>query len=125
MTAGLNLTVTVFRINDQADDDIGGSQPSGTAIYSGIEGRIFARKPTQALLEQGLETPTIFSGVLVPGTLDVQPNDQIEVTYPLTSFYFGRRFVVIGIQHSSMTDARSFLVVTLRRFEKAHSKLLQ
>ena len=121
MTAGLNLQLDIIRITDQADDTIGGAQPSGTVIYHKAFGRIKSQKPTQMLLEQGLEMPTIFTCVLQPGTLDVQQNDQVQCTYPSTSPHYNHRFIVIGVQHSSMTDSpRAFTVLTLRRFEKAH-----
>jgi hypothetical protein len=128
MPAGLNEVVRIIRITDQADDAIGGAQPSGTVIYPQVYGRITARKPTQALLEQGLETPTIFTVILAPPDnqveMDLDNNDQFEVIAPQTSFNYGHRFVVIGIRHSSMTDRRGYYVVIARRFEKAHSNLL-
>lgn len=129
MTAGMNLVFRLWRITDQADDPVGGAQPSGTVLYPYIYGRLGTRKPTQALLEQGLETPTLFTATMAPPNgildMDVQPNDQFEVISPLNSFYYGRRFVIIGIRHSSMMDGRAYLVVIARRFEKAHSNLLQ
>lgn len=125
MTAGLNLLCNVIRITDLADDPIGGAQPSGTVIYTNVPSRISARKPTQVILEQGLETPTIFTAVLSPGTLDVEMNDQTQVVGPRTSPYFNQIFRVIGLQKSSMTDIRSFLILTLRRIEKSHTNALQ
>lgn len=129
MTAGMNLVLQIIRITDQADDNVGGAMPSGTVLYPHVYGRIATRKPTQALLEQGLETPTLFTVIVVPPNgvvnMDVEPNDQFEVIAPATSFYSGRRFVIIGVRHSSMTDNRSYLVLIARRFEKAHSKFLQ
>lgn len=129
MTAGNNVVFRIWRITDQADDNIGGAQPSGTVTYPQVYGRITARKPTQALLEQGLETPTIFTVIMEPPDnrveMDLANNDQFEVIVPQTSFYYGKRFVIIGIRHSSMTDIRGYYVVIARRFEKAHSNLLQ
>lgn len=123
--AGLNLQFKVIRINDQADDDIGGAQPSGTVLYPLIYGRMVAKKPTQALLEQGLVTPTIFTAVVSPGNISLQYNDQFEVIFPPQSPHLGKRFVVIGIQDAGMTDVRTFKIVTLRRFEQANATLLQ
>lgn len=129
MTAGLNLVFRFWRISDLVDDDIGGAQPSGTVLYPQVYGRLGTRKPTQALLEQGLETPTLFTAVVAPPNgiqnMDVEPNDQFEIINPPTSFYYGRRFVIIGIRHSSMTDGRGYIVLIARRFEKAHSNLRQ
>lgn len=128
MTAGMNVVFQVIRISDPIDDSVGGAVPTGTVIYPFVHGRISSRKPTQALLEQGLETPTLFTVIMVPPdvqNMDVEPNDQFEVIAPPTSFYLGRRFVIIGVRHSSITDNRGYLVIIARRFEKAHSKFLQ
>lgn len=84
-----------------------------------------------ALLEQGLETPEIFSALMSytayspTGTFDVQHNDQYEVTAPPISPFIHKRFVIIGIQHVPMNDARRFLIVTMRRLETANNNLLQ
>lgn len=121
MTAGLNLQCSVVRITDVADDVIGGAQPSGTVVYRGVPSRISARRPTQVILEQGIEVKEIFTAVLTPGTLVVKNNDQIQVTYPVTSPYYGLNFRVLGVQHSSMTDSRGFLILNLRRIEQAMS----
>ena len=63
MTAGLNLVVRVwdYKYNlGEGDDSVGGSQPSGTVLHNQIDARIQSQKPTQALLEQGLEDISMF-----------------------------------------------------------------
>jgi hypothetical protein len=125
MTAGMNLTGNIIRFDNKTDDEVGGSVPTGTVIYSNVYGRISARKPTQALLEQGLEVPEIFTGVLSPGNINIRANDQYEVVSPVISNYYQKRFVIIGVQYSSMGDPRQYLIVTMRRFEIAHNNLLQ
>lgn len=126
MSAGLYLTGRIWRFTSNPhDDEIGGANPSGTVIYSNIQARIEAEPPTLALLEQGLETPTIFVGLLTPGNLILNHNDQLEITSPILSPYVNERFRIIGIQPSSMIDSRSFIVVTLRRLVEAHSNALQ
>lgn len=125
MTAGLNLSVNVVRITDGADDTIGGAQPSGTVVYAGMPCRISARRPTQVILEQGLEVKEIFTAVLSPGSLVVKNNDQIQVVGPTTSPYYLLYFRVLGVQHSSMSDSRGFLILNLRRIEQATSNRIQ
>jgi len=125
MVAGLNLVGNIWRFSDVTDDDVGGAVPTGTILYTNVYGRMSAKKPTQALLEQGLETPEIFTAVLSPGNLSIQHNDQYEVTSPPISSYYKKRFVIIGIQYASMNDSRQYMIVTLRRFEVAHRNTLQ
>ena len=125
MPAGLNLTGRIWRFSYDSDDSVGGALPSGTVLYSNVFSRIQAEKPTLALLEQGLETPEIFTAILSPGTLDLNHNDQYEVTGPPISSYYNKRFRIIGIQHTGMEDERKFLMVTLRRIDEAHSNATQ
>jgi hypothetical protein len=124
MVAGLNLTAKIWRyIYTYGDDDIGGAVPSGTVLYQDVQARIAARKPTMALIEQGLETIKIFTAVLSPGTLAVKENDEIEVTRPTNHPDYGNKFRIIGVQPTSThpDDARGFLMVTLQRSEEAHA----
>lgn len=125
MTAGLYLQGRIWRFTYPSDDNVGGAVPSGTILYTPVYARIKSLEPTQALLEQGLETPEMFRAALFPGAMMLEHNDQFEVTYPPISSYYGKRFVIIGIQNSSMEDPRKYLLVTLRRIEKAHDNLLQ
>lgn len=132
MPAGLNLRGVVWRFTARnSDDTIGGAVPTGTILYTPVFSRISSKKPTQALLEQGLETPEIFEaqlsyvGYSPTGTFDVQHNDQYQVTFPPISEYYGKKFVIIGIQHQSFNDQRRFLTVTMRRLEIANSNNLQ
>jgi hypothetical protein len=132
--AGLNLKGRIWRFTNPVDDDQGGSVPTGTILYEPVFSRIIrSEKPTLALLEQGLETPEIFTGILSyatfspTGTFTVLHNDQYEVTEPRISQHYGKRFVIIGIRPTSYDDNRQFLQVSLRRMEtaKANSNLLQ
>lgn len=129
--SGLNLKGRIWRLTNPADDDQGGSVPTGTVLYEPVFTRIRSEKPTLALLEQGLETPEIFTGIMsysafsVTGAFTVLHNDQYEVTHPPISPHYGKRFVIIGIRPTSMSDNRQFLQVTLRRMETANDNLLQ
>ena len=130
--AGLNLKGRVWRFTAKNNDDsVGGAVPTGTVMYEPVWSRIRSEKPTLALLEQGLETPELFTATLSytayspTGAFDVLHNDQYEVTHPPISIHYGKRFVIIGIRPVSYNDDRRFLQVTLRREETANSNLLQ
>lgn len=131
MPAGLNIAGRIWRFTTPQDDDQGGAIPTGTVLYSPVYSRIKSEKPTLALLEQGLETPEIFTAHLSytafspTGTFDVQHNDQYEVTYPPISSFYQKRFVIIGVRHQEFDDARRYLQVTMRRLETANDNLLQ
>jgi hypothetical protein len=129
--SGLNIKGRVWRFSTPTDDSVGGAVPTGTVLYEPVFSRIRSEKPTLALLEQGLETPEIFTALLaysafsITGSFNVQHNDQYEVTEPAISQHYGKRFVIIGIRPTSYADNRQFLQVTLRRYETANSNLLQ
>lgn len=131
MIAGFNLKGRIWRLTAADNDDsVGGAVPSGTTLYEPIFGRIKAEEPTLALLEQGLETPTIFSAqlsypVLTTGTFDFQHNDQYEVTDPPISPWYGKKFRIIGIQNVEYNDARRYVNVKMRRTVTANSNELQ
>ena len=129
--AGLNLKGRVWRFTTPSDDDQGGAVPTGTILYEPVFSRISAQKPTMAILEQGINTIKLFTGMLSytayspTGSFNVQENDIYEVTHPPISHYYGQRFVIIGTQWMSFSDSRRYLQVTLRREEQANSNLLQ
>lgn len=129
--AGFNIKGRIWRFTNSANDSVGGAVPTGTVLYDPVWSRIRSEKPTLALLEQGLETPEIFTAHFsyvaysATGTFDVQHNDQYEVTFPIISQHYGKKFVIIGIRPASYSDDRKHLVVTLRREETANSNNLQ
>ena len=131
MTAGMNLKGRVWRFYTPVDDDQGGAVPSGVVVYDNIYSRISALQPTIALLEQGLETPTIYNGLLqypafnITGTFEIFPNDQYEVTWPPINVHYGKFFKILGMQPQSYDDARKYYVVHMRRFVTAHGNHLQ
>ena len=127
----MNLRGNIWRLYAVQDDDQGGAVPTGTIVYQNIFSRISPLQPTLALLEQGLETPEIFGGLFqypafnITGSFEVLHNDQYEVTWPPISSYYGKKFIIIGVQHQSYDDARKYLAVHLRRLETANTNNLQ
>lgn len=132
MTAGMNLKGRVWRLYTVGhDDDQGGAVPSGTVIYDNIYSRISPLQPTLALLEQGLETPTIYNGLFQypytgsTGGFLVLPNDQYEVTWPPINIHYGEKFLILGVQYQSYDDQRKYINVHMRRLITANSNNLQ
>lgn len=126
MTAGILSKGRIIRFSYPTDDEVGGAVPTGTVLYESVFARIFTEKPTLALLEQGLETPELFTAILTPGNIDLRHNDQYEELAPAISPYLNKKFVIISIQRPSQLDkGRQYLRVVMRRFEEAHSANLQ
>jgi hypothetical protein len=127
MPAGLNQVARLIRFSYPADDSVGGAVPSGTVVHENLFIRIKSEEPTLALLEQGLQTPTIYTGMLFAGNIVIEHNDQVEVVAPQNSWFYGKKFRVIGVQRSSNHPAqdRNQIRITLRRFEESHDNNLQ
>lgn len=124
--AGLNRTCSVIRFINPTDDEVGGSVPLESVLHPSLFLRIKAERPVMALLQQGLETETIYTAHIFAGNIDIQHNDQVLITAPTDDFYYNKRFRVIGIQRSSnVSQDRNFIRLTLRRWEKALDNALQ
>lgn len=124
--AGLNRVAELTTFSYPSDDSVGGAQPSGTVLYQNLIVRIKSEEPTLALLEQGLQTPTIYTAHVFAGNIDIKHNDQIRFTAPVNDWFYNKKFRVIGIQRSSnVSQDRNFIRVTLRRFEESHADSLQ
>ena len=117
-----NLIGNIIKYTYESDDSSGGAVPSGTVVYENVQMRFHAQQPTQVLLEQGLETETLFSISARPSTMDIEHNYEIEITAPVYSWYYQKRFRIIGVQPPSMNreQSRSFLSLTAKHEEKSH-----
>lgn len=122
MTAGLNLAVTLWRINYQDDDVVGGAIVTGTNVYIDLPARITARRPSQASLEAGLEVNRIFDAVIVGKGLTINERDEIEVTWPIEHPYYGERFRITGIQLDGRRRRYGHTTMTLQRKERSRAR---
>jgi len=120
---GMNLLVRVWRISEPSDDMIGGALSSGTLVYTGKRARMESQKPVEAIVQQGLETEKIFNMNIQPVSLIIREHDEIELISPVTHPYYGKRLQVVGVQNQSMSmsDPRSYLLLTLHYKEYAHA----
>ena len=129
MASGLNAQGRLWRFSNLAgtDDSVGGSVPSGTILKENVFCRIEQLKATQVLLEQGLDLPEMFQGMLVytGDPLDIRNNDQLEIYFPIISPFYLKRFRIVGYRQSSHNDGRRFVEVTMRRHELNRTEGLQ
>ena len=124
MTAGLNLKSSIWRIDYEADNSVGGAVTTGTVVYENVFTRLQANMEEQLLLQQGLETQRTFRVVVVPGTMDIRERDELEVTQPTDHIYYNKRFRIIGVTYSNFTprDPRNYLMLTLDRSVRTHDR---
>ena len=123
MPAGYNQLARIIDIDYLPDDSIGGSVPTGTMIYDNLLVLVDPLKPTTALLEQGIETVKLFETAVSARASNIKENNQLIIYAPEESPYFNQTFRVVAVRHPSMrpNDPRSQIIITLKRFEDAHS----
>lgn len=122
MGAGYNLRINVWRITQQDDDYVGGSVITGTVLHYGVQARMQEQEEEQVLLQQGLETMKTFTMNIIPGTLDVQERDEVEIVFPPTHKFLNDRFRVRNLRYSDLTDPRAYIMLTLSRNVRAHTE---
>ena len=127
MAAGLNCSVQFIRLVSGADDDVGGSTPTGTVLHSNIQARIDEEPTDTAFLQQGLETKKIFSAMFWGNNLTFREQDEVEVTSPPNHEYYGKRFRVVTHISTSNHPAqkRNVHLAKLERSQIAHTNIYQ
>jgi len=122
--AGITLLGTVIDYTYPSDDSVGGAVPSGTIVHLNVPMRISQMKPTQALLEQGIEDISLFEGFIYNHLLTITNNNEIEIIAPPNSQHYGKRYRCVGdAKYTSVgaSDSRGYLLVTLKRIEKSRT----
>ena len=125
--AGSNVKVNIWRITTPDDDDAGGALVSGTLIFESYPARIQQQKAQMLLLQQGLETPKIFTALLTPGTLDIRERDELEVVLPTNYQIYGQRMRIINSRPADFTpnDPRNYIMLTMTRSVRSHANTKQ
>lgn len=122
MVAGLNIKVTIHRMTLDTDDDVGGAQITGSVAYADLAARITPRRPSQLLLEQGLETDKIFDMAVQGHGLTIYERDEVEVTWPTGHLHYGQRFRILGVQPSGRRQLYGPMQFTLSRIVRSRSR---
>ena len=122
MTAGLNIRVSIWRMSEDADDAVGGAMTTGTVAYQDIYARLTLRRPSQIMLEQGLETDKIGDILLQGRNLTIYERDEIQVVWPLTHEFYGDKFRVMGVQPSSRRAKYGPKQYTVSRIVRSRSQ---
>ena len=120
--AGLNLKATVWTMNQGTDDIVGGSVITGTIAYQNVAVRLNAIRPSQILLEQGLEVDRIFNASLMGKNVVINERDEIQITWPIDHPYCYERFRVLGVQLDGRRRDYGRIEMTLSRIEKSRSQ---
>jgi hypothetical protein len=120
---GSNVFVDFIAISNQPDDSVGGAMISGTVSHSSVSIRLQAEPTEQLLLQQGLETPRMFTAVC-KYLSNVRERDEFQVVNPYNHQYLNQRFRIIGVKYSSHnpSDPRSYMILEATRSVEAHAR---
>lgn len=100
MTAGLNIRIDIWTMTQAADDNVGGAMITGTVSYSDLAARLTMRRPSQIMLEQGLETTKIADLMIQGQNITIRERDEIQIVWPLDHPFIDDRFRIEGVQPS-------------------------
>lgn len=119
MTAGMQVTLDVFRQIDDPPDLVGGAVLTGSFVGR-VEARVNPIRPAMILLAQGIEVyPTFDISIGRLPKVRIRENDQLEISKPEEHPYYGVRLLVQSVTFSSMhpRDSRYTTNVSAARVE--------
>lgn len=122
MVAGLNLQVNVWRMTVNADDSVGGALITGTVVYNNLWAALTPRRPSQMMLEQGLETDAIYDFTSRLKDITLYERDEVEVVHPPNHPLYGLRFRIVGVQPSRRRPYHGHQHCTLSRIRESRSQ---
>lgn len=124
MVAGLNSLCRIWRIEVNADDEVGGALVTGTVVYDFLPVRLQGEPENQLFAQQGLQTMRTFTAIVQPGTLDIRERDELEVIDPYDQIYYSQRFRIQSVTYSThnQRDPRNFIRLGMIRSVRAHQQ---
>lgn len=118
MTAGLNVKVDIYQPTYGSDDRVGGANVALTKAYSSISARFSPRRPSQLMLEQGLEVDRVYDLLLQGHGVLLRERDEVQLVWPTDHAHYGHRYRVTGVQESSRRSRYGPIQATLSRVQQ-------
>lgn len=120
--AGYNIRVNIWRMSNDPDDHVGGSMITGSVVYQDVQAFMQEQEVEQLIVQQGLETVSVFNVNIIPGTLIIHERDEIEITQPKDHYYYGQRFRIMSFRRSSHNprDPRNYILLLVTRSDRMH-----
>jgi len=127
MPSGLNCSVSIIRLTETIDDDVGGSNPTGTFIHQHLQARLEEDLVDSSFFQQGLQTVKTFSGQIWGHNLQIREQDEILVVSPPNHKYYNKRFRVKDAKYDSRHPAikQNYIIVKLTRSQISHAEPYQ
>lgn len=124
MIAGSNCRVDIYRIENDADDVVGGAVVTGTLQYQNVHARFQSDREDMIFLQQGLETIRTFTFTVFPASMTIDERDELEVVQPTDHIYYGKRFRIKSVRYADFNqrDPRNYILLHTTRSVRAHEK---
>ncbi len=120
MPSGMDVRAIITRLNQSADDSVGGAQLTGTTVFQCVASSFQEKAPSMLLVQQGIETQKIAVALVRPATMDVKERDQFKITAPLNHPYVNDDWLIIKVTHPQIPVSRSIsqIQLTMRRIQE-------
>lgn len=127
MPAGMNCEVSIIRLTETTDDDVGGSNPTGTFIHQNLQARLEEDLIDSGFFQQGLQTTKTFSGQIWGHNLQIREQDEILVVSPPNHKYINKKFRVKDARYDSRHPSikQNYVLVKMTRSQLGHSEPFQ
>lgn len=127
MPSGLNCEVSIIRLTETTDDDVGGANPTGTFIHQHLQARLEEDLIDSSFFQQGLETIKTFSGQIWGHNLQLREQDEVLVVSPPNHVYYNKRFRIKNAKYDSRHPAikQNYVIVKLTRSQQSHREEYQ
>lgn len=125
--SGLNCSISVIRWLEVTDDEVGGSNPTGTVLHQHLQARLEEDLIDSSFFQQGLETTKTFSGQIWGHELQLREQDEILVVSPPNHKYYNKRFRIKDARYDSRHPGikQNYVLVKLTRSQISHSEPYQ
>jgi len=120
---GLNSVIQILRKTSNIDDDIGGANNTGTAVYSDVPARIEDVAPLAESLAQGLEAVKVVQVAFRNTGQDVWEQDIVLVTSHSDSPHYNEFLKVLKVQRDSLrrVTGKAHIELYCERIEKSRN----
>lgn len=127
MPSGLNCEISVIRLTETTDDDVGGSNPTGTFIHQNLQARLEEDLIDSSFFQQGLQTLKTFSGQIWGHNLQIREQDELLVVSPPNHKYYNKKFRIKDARYDSRHPSikQNYVLVKLTRSQISHGENYQ
>lgn len=120
-TFGHNLKVDIYRMTERTDNAGGGATVTGTVVFQSVSAALSPNRPSQASLEQGLETRAVYDFSASAAKVTLFERDEVKVVFPQDHQLYNQTFRITGVQYPRGRKKYGMLHATAERTRESRS----